>query len=469
MVPYGWAGRPVGQQLLDVGTQKVNLYVKTPLEDHGVIEYNPVEPDDYNQPESEQVDCCWAEIKESALDIDGWPENYGEVNQEDPRLTQLPPDALKLWDVDFYSLETIPDERYGTDWASGDVSESLNYIYREASTGRTIVDVTLDGFILKLEPGYKAEWFYEVDDNTNSPLKYRKAPNLIVSKKVDGQRCELKIIERGTLLSEYTEREAIEFGKHYVVMATNPEPMAEHNPEREIYVGLDQPIKLSNEIDSYVIKLKYASPQICYDNHLELDVLKMMEFVPRELESKRISYNEPDRFPAPKYWPIKNEKSLVSVQNDQIKVSDWGIQINKQPQWRFSSQIDEYTDQPALKISESRSCEAWIQVHENETDLKSWYDVQKLGEEIGLGERSLRSVTNNPGVDFNNYEENYQYFLGGDLTPNFATRTLYFESKNQLIQVQVLVEQAEYGNIPIPPGTCDDFYHTMIHSITLIQ
>jgi len=342
LIPYGLNNKSIGSQLVDTAEQFTALNIYDEKE-----QWNDDEWNEY-----------WDEHPEflsdsSGIDWDTFPSGTGI---DDSRLEALPPDYSKLWDIDFSNLETI--ERYNTyenkpvlDSKGNPVMEE--FIYKDKTTGEYIVDLTLDGFILRLDPSYSVGWNHHSKTDPNGFNKYKKAQNLKLFKKVEGEECWIQIDphEWNTI----TNDKVIEHPEYQITMGYNAELHSEEKPRRTLKLELDE---APYNTDIYSIEI--ISPQIeCFSVNLEMEIVEGMTFLPPELKGgPGPDYDELNAFPIPYYWPNPlNEGVKITVdETTKEQVIEYnGFRFKAKLEWRIES-----TGESALKISSSRRCKTYI-------------------------------------------------------------------------------------------------------------
>lgn len=457
VIPYGLNHRSIGTQLVDTASQFKNAYIGDEKDSWTEDEWN-----DY-----------WAEHPEYAA-INGnidWESTHDFPEADDPRLDELPPDYGKLWGIDLHDLKTV--DQYDAyldhpivDQKGNPIEES--YIYELGSTGNKIVDVTLDGFILKLNGNYEASWEIRSNDDPNGFEKYKKAQNLELSKKINGKLCHVEIFPYEFAGGTYNE-EKIEDGKVKLIMKTNPNSVFDV-PDRYLKVQLD---KAPYNTDTYAIQISTTSPQACFDENLEEDVARSMIFLPEELKEKYLG--NPERFPLPKNWPNPEENQFISTKIDPetkekiLESKEFGIKMVIDPKWKIETYGLESTDGDGhdFNIMASNKCYAFFEDHESKS-FKEWIEYYGEGFKNGLGWSTYTEAKNIDYFPYKAMEMVYRELTGSDENPkneaNLIRKTIGYIYNNKVKEVGVLLKNDDPYK-QVYEGQCDDFYQTIINSI----
>lgn len=463
VIPYGLNHRSIGAQLVDTASQFKNVHIGD-------------EKDNWTE---DQWNDYWAEHPEYTAvnaNID-WESTSDFPEADDPRLDELPPDYGKLWGIDLHDLKTVDQYDAYLDHPILDEKGSPieeKYIYELGSSGKKVVDVTLDGFILELNDNYQASWEVRSDSDPNGFEKYKKAQNLELSKKMNGKLCHLEIFPYEFAGGTYNE-EKIDDGEVKLIMKTNPDSVFDV-PDRFLKVKLDE---APYNTDTYAIQMTTTSPQECFDENLEEDVARSMVFLPPELKEKYLGSSE--RFPLPKNWPNPEEDKIFKISTDSktgeriLEHPEFGIKVNLKPEWRvksYSNSEDIYDPASDFEIVQSNSCNAFF-IKSDQKNLKDWLDFYSNGTVRELGFSSYTEVHPYKNLAFEAYEMlRNEIIFGSDEDPkNYAdlsSKRIVYSFNNQIIEFGVGLKDTNPTN-PTKEGACDLFYQEILNSTNALN
>lgn len=458
LIPYGLNGRSIGNQLLDTAQQAKELYVYDEKEHWSEEEWNEYWK---KNPEHTAV----------VSDRTDWEALSDSVDPNDPQLNELPPDYSKLWGVDFHDLETTEQYSAWYDVPMKDIEGNPlpeEYIYREKSTGNLIVDVTLDGFILKLGPDYRAEWGYREDSDPQGFRKFKKGLNLKLAKKLgENKICRIEIAPHdygGPHKDEHLEHPEYKLTMRRSFTLDDPE-----SPWRFLRVILDH---TPYNTDTYTIQIDSVSPKECFEANLELEVLEGMTFTPPELKEKYLG--SVNRFPLPQDWPHPDEAEFLKIKNDLeggrvVEHEEFGIRVDLEPEWEVKTYGPESMHEHGhdFRILASNACAAFFSKSLSPT-LEEWLEINKAGHERGLGWATYKEVKPYEDFPFKAYELLHRELTGSDADPQYEadsiSKRIVYEFNEKIIEAGVGFKNT-FSDIPISEGQCEDFYTRVINSI----
>ena len=484
-IPYGLQGWSIGEQLFFTAEHATDLYIhdeKDSWTDEEWNEYWEANPSysNHNNP-----------------NIDYSRTNHIPRENEDDILDVLPPDYEKLWGIDFSDLEEIPDTR--TDLTNSG-HKYLPYIYREKSTGKTIVDVTRDDLILKLDPKkYNVEWYRHVRDITDfgHDNYYQELFNLDISKNINGHKCKINISnigdetvqfnlrgikkKRDRLNIPYEESDLIPMpveGHSSYYWVSNFDYHGTYEKWHKLFAENIDPVTNN----SYKIYVHPPKEECRGDDSLFIDLMDSIVFTPKELRGPVIE-GDGGRFPMPMFWPHPKEKEFLNINIDEdsgkkiVKHSIYGVELHIDPKWKVFTDkrhVGSYTKNPDISIVKSRRCSATLRLDEDQkTNIDEW--INNLVEyEHGLGYAYYRTYKLYPDLPFKAYDINinsgsHDYEGQVKSSPQEIFRNIVFSSGNKILKLEMDVKKDfGYGN-NVKWGDCNEFNEELIKSINLIN
>ncbi len=466
LIPYGLEKKSLGGQLWDTLTQASELYVYDEKEHWTEEEWN-----DY-----------WKEHPEYGADTTGmdWESFPEGSTADDARLDELPPDYSKLWKIDFSDLEET--EQYNA-WLDEPIVDEggkplrEEFIYREKSTGDLIVDVTLDGFILRLDPSYHAGWNIRSNSDPNGFNKYEKAMNLQIIKKLGDQSCRVDIAPNDWAGPVYNN-EQIAHPEYELTMRHDAVLDSPEDPRRFLTVKLDE---APYNTDTYAIRINSTSPKECFDANVEMEILKGMTFLPPELKEQGLDYDELHRFPEPYYWPkpLKEEVKVTQDESSKKQIVEYdGYRLELDPKWKvqfnkaekneiagFLSPVD------SVGIAQSRRCSTGVSdimpqyQNSGAKSIEEYYGLSdELMDELDMGilkvETAIEKIAK---VPYETYKVETKIDIGDDYLVSGGYNIIY---KGRLIQISWTVDNRFED---IRRGDCNAFGEAVFEGFNFLE
>ena len=453
LMPYGLNQRSVGAQLADTTRQFVELNV-----------YD--EKDSWDEGEWEEHFEEHPEFSGYVHEDQDWEVTRTLPDDDDPRFDQPPHDYEALWGVDFHDLEV--KDRYDVRFSEvieDDQGSALEerYIYRERSTGSLVADVSLDGFILRLDPSYKLGWNSHQKDDANGHFKYRKAINLEIEKELGDVNCGVNIApydRTGSL-----KNETIDHPRYKLVMR-NDDFGTEEKPKRFLLVSFDNP---PFDIEHYSIEIDYGEPKACFEANLEMEVLDGMTFMNPVLEEMPLIH-DPDRFPIPRDWPHPDESEFLTIERvdgkKSLKHKELGIQVELNSGWEIKT---DSKNSDSIEIIKDRRCKinlenlGSIKISDWIKDLEEGYKHSFGGYHVSTGVYEIQNFSAT-SVTINHSDSDEYDTISN---PEDTTQLILFKSGDKILSMRKILKNL-FSRPDVPEGHCEDFYKQVENNLKIL-